>query len=866
MSQQYYTLVTNIGAARIAKATALGTVVNLSQMAVGDGGGNPITPSATATALTREVYRASLNMLEVDENNQKQVIAELLIPEEEGDFTIREVGLFDNNNNLIAIGSIADSYKPRLSSGTASQQIIRMVIQIDNTDAVGLKVDPAVVLATREFVEQTVNKKFGNVAYRVPSIAALREFNKPGASVVIVENYHEGINGGGGVFVKSDNQALTDNAATVIVGESGTRWRRQYTTLTIRDFGFADSKNNAVETIEAVENININNLDPIDCLGETITISDGKELKKKYKNGKFIVGGKKVNANYNLVRTGWGRVIAGDEAAANIKTKESTETNIIAIGNHTMANTKQVSNVIAIGANAMGNSEVIRDNIAIGEMALLNVNAKTSNYDQNKMEGTRNIAIGTNSLISLKSGQGNIAIGRNSGQSAENTNDNIFIGRNAFGGTAPFSLNNRIKNVFPSVSSGNVVIGANAAMTHISTDSITAIGNMAANKVKTAKRIVAVGAEALKNIDSEIGINGGNVIWEGIETGTYNKTGVELNININNTHGAAIGDVIGIRLLNGNIQTLQNDIIPVVVNEVSGNNIKFIVEGESDGEGTAEIKYILSAGTSEKTTDLVTAVGRGALKQAKILNGVDAFGAEAMIDVTTAQKTVAVGSYSLKEGEHVSTVAVGYWTAPRISTESCVFIGDSAGYRWQNNEIARGKIKNSIAIGALARVSGDNEIQIGVGGQTLYAPTGVNIRSDERDKADLKPLKIGLEFVKKLKPTRGVYDRREKYIDEIFTDLPFEERTKKIKEWWVNPIKDGRHKEKNEKFWFNAQELKKLEKEFGRLPMLNFRDETYSIEYELFIPVLAKAIQELAAKVEKLENENKELKDDKMRN
>lgn len=181
MTQQYYTLVTNIGAARIAKATALGTVVNLSQMAVGDGGGQPITPSATATALTREVYRASLNMLEVDENNQKQVIAELLIPEEEGDFTIREVGLFDNNNNLIAIGSIADSYKPRLSSGTASQQIIRMVIQIDNTDAVGIKVDPAVVLATREFVEKLINKKFKDngldgAAQIVLSFYSRREF------------------------------------------------------------------------------------------------------------------------------------------------------------------------------------------------------------------------------------------------------------------------------------------------------------------------------------------------------------------------------------------------------------------------------------------------------------------------------------------------------------------------------------------------------------------------------------------------------------------------------------------------------------------------------------------------------------------
>ena len=225
MSQQYYTLVTNIGAARIAKATALGTVVNLSQMAVGDGGGNPITPSATATALTREVYRASLNMLAVDENNQKQVIAELLIPEEEGDFTIREVGLFDDDNNLIAIGSIADSYKPLLSSGTASQQIIRMVIQIDNTDAVVLKVDPAVVLATRDFVTKEVSRIMANSVARVDSIDSLRAYNGTSQTVIVEEYYKNGSLAAGLFFRDINGQKYSDNGGTVIVGAQGARWR-----------------------------------------------------------------------------------------------------------------------------------------------------------------------------------------------------------------------------------------------------------------------------------------------------------------------------------------------------------------------------------------------------------------------------------------------------------------------------------------------------------------------------------------------------------------------------------------------------------------------------------------------------------------
>ena len=90
----------------------------------------------------------------------------MLIPEEEGDFTIREVGLFAADGTLIAVGNLPDNYKPRANSGTASQQIVRMVIQVDNTGAVALKIDPAVVLATREFVEAYVKKMFDTRGFK----------------------------------------------------------------------------------------------------------------------------------------------------------------------------------------------------------------------------------------------------------------------------------------------------------------------------------------------------------------------------------------------------------------------------------------------------------------------------------------------------------------------------------------------------------------------------------------------------------------------------------------------------------------------------------------------------------------------------
>lgn len=225
MNQQYYTIVTSAGTARIAKATALGTVVGLTHMAVGDGGGKAVTPSANMVSLKREVYRANVNLLQIDENNRNQIIAELLIPEEEGDFTIREVGLFAADGTLIAVGNLPDNYKPRANSGTVSQQVVRMIIQVDNTGAVALKVDPAVVLATRDFVTKEVSRIMANSVSRVDSIDSLRAYNGTSQTVIVEEYYKNGSLAGGLFFRDINGQKYSDNGGTVIVGAKGARWR-----------------------------------------------------------------------------------------------------------------------------------------------------------------------------------------------------------------------------------------------------------------------------------------------------------------------------------------------------------------------------------------------------------------------------------------------------------------------------------------------------------------------------------------------------------------------------------------------------------------------------------------------------------------
>ncbi|EHZ0521763.1 phage tail protein [Salmonella enterica] len=153
MSAKFYTLLTEIGAAKLASAAALGVPLKITHMAVGDGGGVLPTPSAQQTALVAERRRAALNMLYIDPQNNSQIIAEQVIPETEGGWWIREVGLFDETGALIAVGNCPESYKPQLTEGSGRTQTVLMVLITSSTDNITMKIDPAVVLATRKYVD-----------------------------------------------------------------------------------------------------------------------------------------------------------------------------------------------------------------------------------------------------------------------------------------------------------------------------------------------------------------------------------------------------------------------------------------------------------------------------------------------------------------------------------------------------------------------------------------------------------------------------------------------------------------------------------------------------------------------------------------
>ncbi len=158
MSTKFYTLLTDIGAAKLASAAALGVPLKITHMAVGDGGGVLPTPDSKQAALVNEKRRAALNMLYIDPQNSSQIIAEQVIPENEGGWWIREVGLFDESGALIAVGNCPESYKPQLAEGSGRTQTVRMVLITSSTDNITLKIDPAVVLATRKYVDDKISE------------------------------------------------------------------------------------------------------------------------------------------------------------------------------------------------------------------------------------------------------------------------------------------------------------------------------------------------------------------------------------------------------------------------------------------------------------------------------------------------------------------------------------------------------------------------------------------------------------------------------------------------------------------------------------------------------------------------------------
>ncbi|ECC1694302.1 phage tail protein [Salmonella enterica subsp. salamae] len=158
-SPKFKTVITDYGKQRLVAAMSPGgTKLTLTQMAVGDGGGNPTTPDTTSTALVNEVWRAAVNSVTVDKSHPNIIIVELLIPAEVGGFWVREAGIYDEFNKLVAICSLPASEKPLLEQGSGRAQTVRMTLVISDLSTINITIDSTTIIATNDYVDNSLKE------------------------------------------------------------------------------------------------------------------------------------------------------------------------------------------------------------------------------------------------------------------------------------------------------------------------------------------------------------------------------------------------------------------------------------------------------------------------------------------------------------------------------------------------------------------------------------------------------------------------------------------------------------------------------------------------------------------------------------
>lgn len=152
----YYTILTDVGIAKMINATLANKKVDFKEMAVGDGGGNAYNPAQNATSLRNEVWRGNIHLVEQDENNPNWIVIEAAIPAVTGGFHVREIGIYDADGDLVAIGNTPETYKPRLDEGSTKDLYLINILEVSNASAVTLKVDPSAAIANRKYVDDKV--------------------------------------------------------------------------------------------------------------------------------------------------------------------------------------------------------------------------------------------------------------------------------------------------------------------------------------------------------------------------------------------------------------------------------------------------------------------------------------------------------------------------------------------------------------------------------------------------------------------------------------------------------------------------------------------------------------------------------------
>lgn len=589
----------------------------------------------------------------------------------------------------------------------------------------------------------------------------------------------------------------------------------------------------------------------------------------RYFNGDWVLpSGPSRTRWQGAQHTGAGRIAFGDGALSALPDAYSMGQGaaVLAQGYRALASATQVKKTIALGANAMENTVISRDNIAIGEASLRNIQSRSPDYSQSQRQGTRNVAIGGNAGYFAIDVYGMVAIGRNAAHCIEAGPGLVAIGNGAVGGSAPIGLSGEIENGAPWGVDGVLVrtvgVGYEALAGNLANNNAAVGGEALANNKKSDNNS-AFGARALYSLDVGTGSNGGTNVPKNID-GTYTHAGNVLTLNFA-THGAAVGDIVQIRLLDGGSQTFASDIAYAkVATVINANSFTVSHPVSRTASGSAHLygletsvqlprnernsAFGVSAGALMTTGTLMTLAGYSAAGGATYGNRATVIGGLAASNgATSVDTSVVVGSFGAYNMTALTKVTA---------------LGDSALRSKTDGTVLTDAWTNITGVGFDARVSGSNQLQLGDSFTNVYSQTAVQVRSDERDKADKREIdgELAVAFVRGLKSYFYKYDFRDDYFEEQMVQVGIDENAQPIHAPKLRPIpKDGSKKRERDHAGYLSQQIKELMDRLGidfgmyQDHQVNGGCDVKTLAYEQAIPFVTKALDVAFSRLDDIE-------------
>lgn len=698
----------------------------------------------------------------------------------------------------------------------------------------------------------------------------------------------------GNLYVALMPSGPSSSAVDPVGDDSGT-WRMLVNTAVLETF-LADYQQ--IDTVEWSSAVDY-------AVGALVTGSDGNVYAALAENGPGTTAVDPVgdgSGTWKLLTTssriGVFGVALGDGAGANVP-EDRYVADLVAIGTGAAENVIKARNNIAIGEKALNSNVGGRHNIAIGPYSLCTlkgyIDPDTGEYESSgkHFPATRNIGIGGNTGHFIDDGYGNIMVGRDCGHSITSGAYNILLGNGAMIGYCPNCLKpNTVINQDPSPASYNVSLGVESAK-FLKGDKNILVGHQAGLNAKSPTGLVAIGHNAGIKLDSGVSPFGTEqtAVSGTAQEGTYSQAANSTTITI--TMGTAISLAqdykVYLRFTDGQLgEDSANDDIWFTVQTVSSTTVFTIdaaeARGEAHGEaltgnillsayanttskasaisGTVLVGYL--AGSDVASVDAVTAVGSQAGTKAGAastyvgsLAGNTATGAQnvgvgvRVLAATTGGNNTAVGhnaARNLKSGSN--NTAIGYRPLLNLTTGT----GNVAlGYQALNKTSSNTNFNYSdcVGLGMNTLADGNHEVVLGNSSQTPYAYAQLQVRSDERDKADIRDTILGLDFINALRPIDFRWDLRSDYIDTIDHDDGTTET--------IMREKDGSRKRKRFHHGFIAQDVKAALDaqgvDFGGYQdhKVNGGGDVLSLGYDEFIAPIIKAIQELSKRLDALE-------------